>query len=157
MVRVDQFAVDDDLVPGRDEQQVVEDHLLRGNGDDGVVAADVGDRGGEQGEPVEGAFGPQLLGGTDQGVEQQHHPEQRVLGRGDDEGQHEQPAQQCVERGEHVGPHDLAHGPAGRDLGSVDPPVGNPFGHLGSGEPAQGTGGGEQRHRIDPCAKGPSA
>jgi hypothetical protein len=62
-----------------------------------------GPPGGQDRQPVKRSLGPQFLRHSDAGVDHEHHPEQRVLRRPDDQDHDEQGTEDRVEPRQHPG------------------------------------------------------
>ena len=113
-------AVHGDLVPAAQFEHVVQDDAVQRDLGDGAVPDRPGPPGGQDRQPVQRPLGPQFLRHPDAGVDHEHHAEQRVLRRPDDQDHDEQGAQDRVEPRQHVGPQDLGQAAAGRRRGRVD-------------------------------------
>ena len=151
-------AVGHDLGALGQLDHVVGDHLVDGHLPALAVPRHLHRRGGQQGQPVEGALRPPLLVDADAGVGHQHDAEQRVLDGSHRQDHHEQPAQDGVEPGEDVGPDDGPQRAAGAPGRPVHPPVGHALVHLGAGQPAwklcREWGSAHGRQATDPAGTG---
>ncbi len=146
---LDDRAVDDELVAGAEFDDVVEDDLVRRQRRYRPIAPNRRPGLADDGEPIERAFGADLLDDSDPAVgddEQAEHPVDDGAGGEDDRQQH---PEDRVDPSEHVGLGDLYDGarcPFGYVVGRA---TGHPFGDLGGAESALDV----RRRRLHPCQR----
>ena len=88
MVSDQNLTVDDQLVPGRQREDIAKHDIFECQLDWRGVSDRVGRRSGQDGQVLKGASGPELLADTDGCVDSEHHAEKPVLYRPDDRDNH---------------------------------------------------------------------
>ena len=134
-------AVGDDLLAGREPDQVAGDDLVGQQLEVLPVPDHLGPRRDQDRQPVEGLLRPQLLADADPGVDDRDHPEDRIGDQAKREDQDEEDRDDQVEQGEDVAGDDARGRPRGVGLGRAQRV--QSFGRLGRGEPGAGIAGGQ--------------
>ncbi len=145
-------SVGTDLVPRREHQDVVQNHLLHGDLLFHALPQDSGLGGGDDGELVQGALGPDALEGADEDVGENNPQEHRAAEGAHQDDRGGQGKVEDVEEGEHVLPDDLALGFGFDAADAVVQALLHPLPHLLSRE-AHPRVGVEAPHRCGPAGR----